>query len=100
MKRYEGRRVNGLPDVRVDGVPLNPRLDLQKQRYTGFDWGFLGTGPSQLALALLADCLDDEDEADSLHQDFASAVVAGLASDGWILTDEEIRETLDAMEND
>jgi len=100
MKRYEGKRVNGVTDVRVDGVPLNPRLDLWKHSVTGFDWGFIGSAPSQLALALLVDCLDDEDEADSLHQDFASAVVAGLPTQGWTLTDEEIRGTLDAMEND
>ena len=100
MKRYEGKRLNGLADVRVDGVPLNPRLDLWKHSVTGFEWGYSGSGPAQLALALLADCLGDDEEAIGWHQDFKSAVVAGLPHEGWTLTEQEIRETFNAFENE
>jgi hypothetical protein len=99
MKRYEGTRSGTAADVTVDGQPLNPRLDLWNHSPSGFEWGYPGSGPAQLALALLADCLGDDQEAVELHQDFKSAVVAGLPRAGWTLTEEEIRETLDAIEN-
>jgi hypothetical protein len=99
MKRYQGTRVGHAVDVTVDGEPLNPRLDLWNHSQTGFEWGYAGSGPAQLALALLADCLGDEQEALEWHQDFKSAVVAGLLYAGWTLTEEEIRDTVAAFEN-
>ena len=59
-----------------------------------FEWGYAGSGPAQLALALLADCFGDDEAAVEWHQDFKSAVVAGLPLAGWILTEQEIQETL------
>jgi len=51
VKRYEGRREGYAVIVTVDGVPLNPRLDLYNHSPTGFEWGYGGSGPAQLALA-------------------------------------------------
>ena len=39
---------------------VNPRLDLREHSMTGFEWGFAGSGPAQLALAILADTIGDE----------------------------------------
>ena len=41
--------------VTVDGRPLDPRLDLRVLSASGFEWGYDGGGPGQLALAILAD---------------------------------------------
>jgi hypothetical protein len=100
QKRYEGRRSDGQVFVTVNGDALNPRFDLSSHSPDGFEWGYAGSGPAQLALALLADCLDDEQEALEWYQDFKSAVVAGLPREGWTLTDEEIRDTITAFENE
>uniref|UniRef100_UPI003AF96E02 DUF6166 domain-containing protein n=2 Tax=Thiolapillus sp. TaxID=2017437 RepID=UPI003AF96E02 len=43
-----------------NGEPLNPRFDLANKSPTGFSWGYRGSGPAQLALAILADYLRDE----------------------------------------
>jgi len=99
MKRYEGKRNGTAADVTVDGVPLNPRLDLWNHSPSGFEWGYAGSGPAQLALALLADCLGDDEAAIEAHHDFKDAVVAGLPYAGWILTEEEIQDTLMELEN-
>jgi len=99
MKQYAGKRNGTAADVSVDGVPLNPRLDLWNHSPSGFEWGYAGSGPAQLALALLADCLGDDQEAVEWHEDFKAAVVAGLQFAGWTMTEEEIRETLDAIIN-
>ena len=97
MKTYEGRREGYATLVTVNGLPLNPRLDLWNHSPTGFEWGYGGSGPAQLALAVLADHLGVDTEAVSLHQAFKSAVVARLPGKGWTLTTEEIRETVTAI---
>ena len=61
MKRYEGRREGYAVIVTVNGRRLNPRLDLWNHSPTGFEWGYCGSGPAQLALAILADhCGNDK----------------------------------------
>ena len=79
--------------------PLPKRFDLENHSPTGFEWGYLGSGPAQLALALLADALHNDEEARRLHQQFKSAVVARFAQDSWELTREEIQQwALDQQE--
>ena len=39
---------------------LKLRTDLRDHSPTGFEWGYPGSGPSQLALAILADVVGDE----------------------------------------
>jgi hypothetical protein len=54
------------------------RLDLFNHSPTGFEWGYAGSGPAQLALAILADVLRDDDRAVRLHQRFKFKVIAML----------------------
>lgn len=97
MKRYEGSRLHGDLSVTVDGEPLNPRLDLCNHSPSGFEWGYGGSGPAQLALALLADALGNDAAATHWYQDFKHTVVANLHQTGWILTDEEIRQRVQTL---
>ena len=97
MKRYEGKREGYAADVTVNGRPLNPRLDLWNHSPTGFEWGYGGSGPAQLALALLAEHLGDDDEAVELHQEFKREVVAKFDRRGWTLTSEQMREAVNAL---
>lgn len=101
--RYEGRRmlIAGVPRCfvyRISGDPfgdlrdcLPARHDLRNHSPDGFEWGYGGSGPSQLALALLADVLGDED-AQRLYQVFKADVVASMPSSGWNITAVEVRE--------
>jgi len=91
VNTYEGKREGYAIVVTVNGRPLNPRLDLWNHSPTGFEWGYGGSGPAQLALALLADCLGNDEEAVQLHQEFKRQVVANLEGHGWIMTSHEIR---------
>lgn len=43
---------------------------------TGFNYGYGGSGPAQLALAILLDHLGDEDKAVGLHQLFKAKFIA------------------------
>lgn len=67
---YKGIRTDQT-DVKftVQGVPLKNRTDLRNHSPAGFNWGYGGSGPAQLALSLLADALGDN-WALILYQDF------------------------------
>ena len=97
MKTYQGRREGHAVLVTVDGAPLNPRLDLWNHSPTGFEWGYGGSGPAQLALALLAHHLGHDHEAVILHQDFKRVVVARFHGRGWTLTSVELQTHIEAL---
>lgn len=98
MKIYHGRR-NTLDqlDNKVwieDGgsqLDLHPRLDLRNHSPTGFEWGYAGSGPAQLALAILADCYGDDDFALKHYQRFKQKVVQFFRREGWEISEEKIR---------
>jgi Family of unknown function (DUF6166) len=81
--------------------PLPLRLDLFNHSPTGFSWGYGGSGPAQLALALLADALGDDDLAARLHQDFKFKVVACWPEgERWWITAEQIAAVLKVIEQE
>jgi hypothetical protein len=85
MKTYEGRRQGHAVIVTVNGRPLNPRLNLYNHSPTGFEWGYCGSGPAQLALAILADHLGNDRQALDVYQRFKWAVVTKLPKTRWML---------------
>lgn len=91
----EERRVIVIPQ---DGAPvyaLPDRCDLFNHSPNGFAWGYSGSGPAQLALAILADHLGNDRLAIRLHQKFKFALVSGLKGDApWCLTPREIDAAL------
>jgi hypothetical protein len=81
--------------------PLPLRLDLFNHSPTGFSWGYGGSGPAQLALALLADALGDNDRAIRVHQDFKFKVVAcWLEGERWWITAEQIAAVVKVIEQE
>ena len=51
--------------------PIDPRLDLRNHSPTGLEWSYVGSGPAQLALALAADVLGDDERAQAFSEDRA-----------------------------
>lgn len=97
MKRYEGRREGYATIVTVDGRRLNPRRDLYNHSPTGFEWGYCGSGPAQLALAILADHLDDDKQAFDFHHRFKWVVIVELPHRHWTLTSGEIDQVIEDL---
>ena len=93
MKVYEGGRSLDGAVVTVDGRPLNPRFDLKRFSAMGFEWTYDGDGPRQLALALLADHLGDDQKALALTEMFMREVVSVL-DNAWRMTSDEIDAAL------
>lgn len=91
---YHGRRGrNGEWLVNKDWQPLSPKRSQKVRNHspTGFSWGFGGSGPAQLALALLLDVVGEE-EARRHYQAFKWDVVSTWPQDGpWEISADEIR---------
>ncbi len=72
-------------EVFVDAapLPLEPSLKVYSHSPTGFCWGYSGSGPSQLALALLLDFGAKKNEALSGYHDFKREVIATLPEEDF-----------------
>ena len=104
MKTYHGRRTEHgcAVDVEDNGEVycLNPRHDLKCHSPTGFEWNYSGSGPAQLALALAADVLGDDELAQQVYQRLKFRVVGSLPHEGWVLTEGRIRSTIDDIRHE
>ena len=103
MKHYEGRpsKDGATVTVRQDGAEpknLRPRFDLRNHSPTGYGWAYCGSGPAQLALALAADVLGDDDRAQEVYQDLKFQLVARLPEAGWTLSEQQIRSAIEGIE--
>jgi hypothetical protein len=78
--------------------PLNPRHDVRNHSPDGFQWGYGGSGPAQLALALLCDCLGDVERAQRHYQAFKFAVIVRLQGDHWALDAADITAWIETAE--
>lgn len=104
MKSYRGTRTDEGCEVTVEenGIarPLDLRLDLRSHSPTGPEWGYGGSGPAQLALALAADVLGDDERAQEVYQRLKFKLVGGLPREGWVLTEDRVRSAVEAIEQE
>lgn len=91
MPVYRGNPAGGRFVVTIMGDDgkirrLDPRLDIRNHSPSGFAWGYGGSGPAQLALAILCDALEDDQRAEHLYQRYKDVVIARLNPDRhWAL---------------
>jgi hypothetical protein len=78
--------------------PLPLQLELRSHSPTGFAWGYSGSGPAQLALALLMDATGEPTPALRHYQELKFRFVAGWREE-WCITETEIRSFVAAQEN-
>lgn len=69
-----------------------PSLAIVNHSPTGFEWGYGGSGPAQLALAILLDVTGDRELAEKLHQDFKWKFIANLPAEKWQLREDDVRQ--------
>jgi len=96
---YHGQRTAAQTQVTTpEGQALPPRNDLRDHSPSGFEWGYAGSGPLQLGLALLAHSQADDELALEHYRDFTRMIVATLPEGEWRLTSAEITETLATLQ--
>jgi len=103
MKKYVGVRLSDGPLVSVVdrdtklASSLDPGLRYVNHSPTGFEWGYGGSGPAQLAFAILLDHFGNPEVARAFHQDFKWYVIARLQSAQWELLEEDVERSIDAI---
>jgi hypothetical protein len=99
MKTYRGVRLtDGTCRVYVEDGKSSVRLQHRSSGIshspTGFEWGYAGSGPAELARAIVKDITGVEQPESRVYQRFKFKVIATLPTDGWRLTETEIRAVL------
>jgi hypothetical protein len=92
--KYVGFRLGDQVHVKADGREVFPQRSLSVRNHSpdGFNWGYGGSGPAQLALALLLEAGLPDDVAVTLYQDFKWQVVGQWNTNlNWLLRGEDLR---------
>ena len=103
-KHYIGQRKKDEVFIKVESPEsISKSLDhIQLHSPTGMEWGYLGSGPADLALSILVDYFDEGSPTKKelaglepskpviLHQRFKRKFVGGFSKGSWTLTEEEI----------
>lgn len=81
-------------EVTIDGTVLDPSKSQEVSNHSpdGFNWGYTGSGPAQLALALLMEITDVE-EASRLYHGLKFDIISFLEGD-FSIKGEQILEWL------
>ncbi len=98
-----GNPVQAVVTVHEEGKEprrLDPRFDLRNHSPDGFNWGYGGSGPAQLALALAADVLGDDEAAQDVYQRLKFKLVGRLPHDGWSLSEDQLRASIRRLQQD
>lgn len=66
----------------------------------GFNWSFGGSGPAQLALAILLEVTHDERFSVMYHQAFKWAVIGRLPKDNFKLPLQKVRDWIEEKKTD
>lgn len=76
---------------------LPMRLDLRSHSPSGPEWGYLGSGPAQLALAVCAQLVDEE-TALYVYQGVKESLIARIPQRcAWTLTERQVRDAIAAV---
>lgn len=90
VTRREVNLVGGTLEGSLRTLSPKPSQKIWNHSPDGFNWGYAGSGPAQLALALLYDVTNDKDTVVRLHQGFKREHVATW-QDIWEITDSQIQ---------
>lgn len=92
MKTYRGRRLGSAEDLSGVEVTVNNRPLRHQVRHssTGFEFGYGGSGPADLALSILWNFLGKEPSR-ILYMDFKTRFVARW-KDKWEITGQQIKD--------
>lgn len=113
---YKGMRIDGDAQVLVmtdkTMQPLPVRLDVIEHSPDGFEWGYAGSGPAQLAMALCIDALGGNEpgahagiisRARTVYHRFMVEHLSQLPgprvhNDEWSFTGNQVRQWIEVIE--
>ena len=93
----EGSRISGVErTVYIDDRILSPARSTEVYNHSNgeFTWGYGGSGPAQLGLALLLEAGASNNEASSYHQKFKWEIISNLPSTRFSMQGQQVIEWL------
>ena len=101
-ERDEDSQYIGQVKVTVNGIALDPRPSQKIRNHSpdGFEFGYGGSGPAQLALAILFDVTKDRYVAMHHHQRFKWDFIRHAPQSGFVLTEYDVKEWLGKQERE
>lgn len=100
MKTYKGFWRDGECLVTVNDKVLDQQSKVRNHSPTGFQWGYAGSGPAQLALAICINAVGRE-RGERVYQQFKFDVVANLTEGGdWELTEDQVVRVIEYIEKE
>lgn len=107
---YEGKRKDGNPyvwriEITADGQYYQQILDpapsqaLYNHSPDGFEWGYMGSGPAQLALAIVLDATGNKVTALKYYQEFKETFVSTWRDDYFHIKASQVRAWLQIKQN-
>lgn len=96
---YSGFIADGRPSVLCNGTTLPDCTDIVNHSPCGFAWGYGGSGPAQLALAIMVKEYGRDLEQHPCHyQKLKSCLIAELESDSpFEFSSSRVRELVDLI---
>jgi len=103
---YEGDRLRSSHQVRVRAEPggvvlrqLSPNLSQELYNHSpcGFNWGYPGSGPAQLALAILLDATGGDEEVSLRYYHSFKWEIIAKWGDEWAISREDIINFIDRL---
>jgi hypothetical protein len=95
MRRGEGDAIVSVVDEVTNlASALDPGFRHLNKSPTGFSWGYTGSGPAQLAFAILLDHYSAPGPALLFFQDFKDQVIATINTDHWELSTGDVERAL------
>ena len=89
---FEGKRSKLGVLVFHNKEPLSPKESqkLINHSPTGFEWGYSGSGPAQLALSILLSHTKDKEYSMSNYQKFKRDFISKIRSPEWKISEKEM----------
>ncbi len=85
------------PENETTTKDLDPRNDIMNHSPGGFEWGYGGSGPAQLALAILAD-FTGRNPTPMEYQTFKERYIQKLDGDFWEMHQQQVENFLKNLE--
>lgn len=88
--------------VTIDGMEIDPAISLSVCNHSpdGFNWGYGGSGPAQLAFAILIDQQADLRVAFDLHQVFKWELLVSADGDKDLHVEVDVNEWVEKQKRD
>ena len=101
-KVFRGKKTENdrIVEIEQDGsislLPLSPSLEIADHSPDGFNWGYNGSGPAQLALGILYEVTGNTELTRNLYPFFKSDHVSRWG-EYWEMSEREVHEWLRAV---